>query len=197
MNSAYGSHYAKERPQSAGAATRREYKSAQMPPRPRDQWCQPSLPSSHAIGAFYHQAPAEAPVTARRDAPPPPQRIPPKPQNAPTPRPDSAHRPSRTGESTQRPDPAWGYTGHPAAYRFDTGDEAMPVKDRLVKRRGDAVAKRFSDSPDKKGLVAAAALPAPSENTGYSLAFPPRGLDQGVTDLEPHRAVGPMRRHGA
>jgi len=115
---------------------------------------------------------------------------------------DFSTRPNRNGESLKKPDPAWGYTGHEFARRWDKGDEGLSMATRIAKRRKESIERRFGDSPDKKNLVAAANIEKSGMGKTYQYgwsAFPPDGLkgpgqeELGVTgvDLHPSQIRGP------
>ena len=87
-----------------------KYSTAAIPDTAAKQWAMASMPESRNIGNFY-----KGKETVVEPAPryPPPTRYqsytpaPPKPD----PPIDCSMRPNRQGESPQKPDPAWGYTG--------------------------------------------------------------------------------------
>ena len=41
-------------------------------------------------------------------------------------------------ESNVKPDPSWGYTGHPYAKRYDKGEEDLSMASRINRRRQQA-----------------------------------------------------------
>jgi len=193
----YGAYYPKEQP----AQTEYNHTKAMVPETAKDQWALPVQPESRNYGQFY-KGPVPTMVDPRRV--PPPTRYqsytpgPPKP----TPPVDCSTRPNRIGESLKKPDPAWGYTGHEFARRFDAGDEKLSMATRIAKRRKESIERRFGDSPDKKNLVAAANLEASGMGKTYQYgwsSFPPSGLKgegeevMGVTgeDLHPSQIRGP------
>merc|ERR1719387_530394 len=115
-----------------------------------------------------------------RRTPPPTryQSYTPKPK-APDPVMDFSTRPNRNKESLKKPDPAWGYTGHEFARRYDVGDEGLSMATRIAKRRKESIERRFGDSPSKGTLVASADLSSAGTGKVYSYgwsAFPPKGL---------------------
>ena len=131
---------------------------------------------------------------------------------------DFSTRLNRANESKKHPDPAggWGpgkpgesddsvksvmffadgYTGHPAAHRYDEGEEDLSMASRIAKRRQASIERRFNHSPDKKKLAAAAAA---GESAGVGKTFeygwsnfPPKGLwDGNDTDLQAGQIAGP------
>ena len=50
-------------------------------------------------------------------------------------------------ESQKKPDPSWGYTGHPFARRYDAGEEDLSMASRISRRRQQSIERRFSASP--------------------------------------------------
>jgi len=98
-------------------------------------------------------------------------------------------------ESTKNPDPAWGYSGHEFAHRYDNGDEDLSMASRIAKRRKESIERRFGDSPDKKKLSAAAKLEPVGVGKTYAYGwsdFPPKGLwRETETDLHPSQVSGP------
>lgn len=185
----YGAYYPKEQK----ATVERKHVKASVPDSAKDQWALPVQPESRNLGMFYKGPKAEE-VEPRRV--PPPTRYqsytpaPPKP----TPPIDCSTRPNRVGESLKKPDPAWGYTGHEFARRFDAGDEKLSMATRIAKRRKESIERRFGDSPDKKNLAAAASLAESGMGKTYEYgwaAFPPDGLSGEVIDLQPGQIRGP------
>ena len=67
---------------------------------------------------FYKGTVAEEVAPKRYPPPTRYQSYTPKPKS-PDPPMDFSTRPNRSGESLKKPDPAWGYTGHEFARRFD------------------------------------------------------------------------------
>merc|ERR1719240_2001698 len=117
---------------------------------------------------------------------------------------DFSTRLNRPNESKKHPDPAgaWGpgkpgesdksltsvmyfadgYTGHPAAHRYDQGEEDLSMASRIAKRRKESIERRFNDSPDRKKLSAAAVDSAEAVGKTYAYgwsSFPPKGLWSG------------------
>ena len=80
-------------------------------------------------------------------------------------------RPNRPSESLKKPDPAWGYTGHEMAHRYDVGDEHLSMASRIARRRGERSSSRT-------------VVTQPCH-------FPPRGLDTAAVDLKPSTLTGP------
>jgi len=87
-------------------------------------------------------------------------------------------------ESDIAPDPAWGYTGHPFARRYDKGEEDLSMASRISRRRHQAIERRFSQSPYAyeiaKGVLELGDGVEPPETwdpakTGWA-SFPPQGL---------------------
>merc|ERR1719230_1590602 len=108
----------------------------------------------------------------------------PKPK-APDPPIDFATRPNRSGESLKKPDPAWGYTGHEFARRYDAGDEGLSMASRIAKRRKESIERRFGDSPQKNQLVASSDLSKAGVGKTYEYgwaSFPPKGLKGAGTE---------------
>ena len=193
----YGAHYAKEQK----SAYENQHIKAAVPESACEQWALPVQPESRNYGMFYKGA-ETVEVPPKRY--PPPTRYnsytphPPKP----TPPMDFATRPNRPGESLKKPDPAWGYTGHEHARRFDKGEEKLSMATRIAKRRMDSIERRFGDSPQKNTLVDASTLDNPGVGKTYQYgwaAFPPKGLKgageekMGVTgeDLHASQIRGP------
>ena len=42
-------------------------------------------------------------------------------------------------ESPSKMDPAWGYTGHPYAHRYDAGEEDLSMASRISRRRAQNI----------------------------------------------------------
>ena len=89
-------------------------------------------------------------------------------------------------ESPQKPDPAWGYTGHEHARRWDKGEENLSMASRINRRRQQNIERRFSASP-YASEIAKDVLAAGDgvEYTGPKIygwaSFPPQGLSEGNT----------------
>ena len=125
----YGAYYPKEQ---APTVEHRHVKAA-VPDSAKDQWALPIQSESRNYGMFYKGTVAEE-VPPKRY--PPPTRYQSYTPNAPKPDPqmDCSTRPNRSGESLKKPDPAWGYTGHEFARRFDAGDESLSMATRIGAR---------------------------------------------------------------
>jgi len=87
-------------------------------------------------------------------------------------------------ESDIAPDPAWGYTGHIFARRYDKGEEDLSMASRISRRRHQSIERRFSQSPYAyeiaKTVIALGDGVEPPETwdpakTGWA-SFPPQGL---------------------
>jgi len=193
----YGAYYPKERP----PAIENRHVKAAVPDSPMDQWAMAKQPESRNYGMFYKGTVAEE-VPPKRY--PPPTRYQSYTPKAPAPDPamDFTTRPNRANESLKKPDPAWGYTGHEHARRFDAGDEGLSMATRVAKRRQASIERRFGDSPAKNTLVASSDISQQGTGKTYSYgwaAFPPAGLKGdgqevlGVTgeDLHPSQIRGP------
>jgi len=193
----YGAYYPKEQ----GGATEDKHVKAAVPDSAMDQWALAVQPESRNYGMFY-KGPVKEEVPDKRYPPPTRyQAYTPKPP-APEPPMDCSTRPNRQGESLKKPDPAWGYTGHEFARRFDAGDEKLSMATRIAKRRKESIERRFGDSPQKDKLSASADLSSSGVGKTYSYgwaAFPPNGLngdgnnEMGLTgvDLHPSQIRGP------
>ena len=95
-----------------------------------------------------------------------------------------AHEQREGDESAYKPDPAWGYTGHPYAHRYDAGEEDLSMASRISRRRAQSIERRFSTSPYAhsiaKGVLALGdgVEPPPgydANKCGWA-GFPPTGL---------------------
>lgn len=177
--------------------TVKKYSKAAVPDTAKEQWAMASVPESRNVGAFYKGP--ETNVEAARRFPPPTRYqsytpAPPKPE----PPIDCSTRPNRAGESRLVPDPAWGYTGHVAAHRYDAGDEDLTMASRIAKRRKESIERRFNDSPDKKKLIDASKKAGGGGGGGgkpwqYGWSdFPPKGMyREQDTDLQAAQTSGP------
>lgn len=193
----YGAHYPKEE----NTTIEHRHIKAAVPDSAKDQWALSVQPESRNYGMFYKGTVAEE-VPGKKYPPPTRyQSYTPKPKT-PDPPMEFATRPNRSGESLKKPDPAWGYTGHEFARRFDAGDEGLSMATRIAKRRKESIERRFGDSPQKTTLVASADLSKSGVGKTYQYgwaAFPPMGLKgegqevMGVTgeDLHPSQIRGP------
>jgi len=193
----YAAHYPKEQPPTIEDL----HTKAAVPDSAMDQWALPVMPESRNYGMFYKgTVPTEVPP---KKYPPPTryQSYTPKPP-APEPAMDCATRPNRNGESLKKPDPAWGYTGHEHARKFDMGDESLSMASRIAKRRKESIERRFGDSPQKGQLVASSDLSKSGVGKTYEYgwaSFPPNGLKgegvekMGITgeDLHASQIRGP------
>ena len=193
----YGAYYPKEQ---APTVEHRHVKAA-VPDSAKDQWALNVQPESRNYGMFYKGTVAEEVPPKRYPPPTRYQSYTPKPP-APDPPMDFSKRPNRAGESLKKPDPAWGYTGHEFARRFDAGDEGLSMATRIAKRRKESIERRFSDSPQKSSLVSNSDVTQGGVGKTYNYgwaAFPPKGLKGdgeahlGVTgeDLHPSQIRGP------
>jgi len=193
----YGAYYPKDQ----GGVIEHNHVKAAVPDSAKDQWALNIQPESRNYGQFY-KGPVAEEVPAKRY--PPPTRYQSYTPKAPAPEPemDFATRPNRSGESLKKPDPAWGYTGHEFARRFDAGDESLSMATRIAKRRKESIERRFGDSPQKDKLVGSSDIAASGVGKQYEYgwsAFPPKGLKgsgeevMGVTgeDLHPSQIRGP------
>jgi len=186
----YGAHYEKETKDEVVD----KYQTASVPDSAKDQWAMAPVPESRSVGAFY-KGPQKV-VEPPRRVPPPTryQSYTPAPKK-PDPPMDCSMRPNRDMESTKNPDPAWGYSGHEFAHRYDNGDEDLSMASRIAKRRKESIERRFGDSPDKKKLSAAAKLEPVGVGKTYAYGwsdFPPKGLwRETETDLHPSQVSGP------
>ena len=196
----YGAYYPKEQK----ASVEHKHVKATVPDSAKDQWALPVMSESRNYGKFYAGPVAETVEPPRY---PPPTRYqsytpaPPKP-DYPV---DCSTRPNRAGESLKKPDPAWGYTGHEHARRFDAGDEGLSMATRIAKRRQESIERRFGDSPGASTLAKVSDLGKPGVGKTYQYgwsSFPPRGLEGaeykpkeefGLTgnDLQPSQIRGP------
>ena len=109
---------------------------------------------------FYKGTVAEEVAPKRYPPPTRYQSYTPKPKS-PDPPMDFSTRPNRSGESLKKPDPAWGYTGHEFARRFDIGEESQSMATRIAKRRQASIERRFGDSPKKNTLADVSTLGQP------------------------------------
>ena len=177
--------------EAAPDAVSQQYSKASIPDTAAQQWAMAKQPESRSIGSFYAGKQTVVEPAPRNPPPTRYQSYTPKPK-APEPPMDCSMRPNRQNESVKHPDPAWGYTGHQAAHRFDNGDEDISMASRIAKRRQQSIERRFNDSPDKKKLIDA-------ERKNQSLKpaigwsnFPPKGLSPGKdTDLMASQVQGP------
>ena len=89
-------------------------------------------------------------------------------------------------ESAYKSDPAFGYTGHIYAHRYDAGEEDLSMASRISRRRAQSIERRFSSSPYAHSIaMSVIALgegvePDPSweehqKKCGWT-GFPPQGL---------------------
>jgi len=109
-------------------------------------------PMSKTIGSY---ATAAGPNKAAIQPQPKPPSNPPRPRpkvKAVAPSVSLSDNPSwgkvREGdESAEKPDPAWGYTGHEFARRYDTGEEDLSMATRISRRRQQSIERRFGASP--------------------------------------------------
>jgi len=193
----YGAYYAKEEK----TKVVKQHTKAAVPDSAKDQWALNIQPESRNYGQFY-KGPVEETVEPKRY--PPPTRYQSYTPKTPEPEPpmDFQTRPNRGGESLKKPDPAWGYTGHEFARRFDAGDEGLSMATRIAKRRKESIERRFGDSPQKNNLVASADLGGGGVGKVFQYgwaAFPPSGLKgpgeevMGITgeDLHASQIRGP------
>lgn len=115
-------------------------------------------PMSKTVGGFATKqggmgATKAAIQPAKKPSPTPPPQPPPMPIDGPKPNIFSvSDSPSwgkqRDGaESEKIPDPAWGYTGHEFAHRFDRGEEDKSMAQRIAIRRRQNLERRFAASP--------------------------------------------------
>lgn len=190
----YGAKYDKEQ---APDVVTQKYATTAVPDTAAQQWQMAKEPESRNIGSFYAGKQTVVEPAPRKPPPTRYQSYTPKPP-APEPPIDCSMRPNRQGESPLHPDPAWGYTGHESAHRFDAGDEDLSMASRIAKRRKESIERRFNDSPDKKKLTAAAASQAASGGPSAGKfvhgwdAFPPKGLYKSKdTDLQASQVSGP------
>lgn len=136
----YGAYYPKEQESKFVP----QHVKATVPDTAMEQWALPVQPESRNYGMFY-KGPEQVEQPPKRY--PPPTRYhsytphPPKP----TPPIDCSTRPNRNGESLKKPDPAWGYTGHEHARRYDVGEENLSMATRIAKRRKESIERRFGD----------------------------------------------------
>jgi len=84
-------------------------------------------------------------------------------------------------ESPVKPDPAWGYTGHEYARRFDKGEEDLSMATRISRRRQQSIERRFGASPYANEIAKSVMkLSDGVEYHGPSVygwrSFPPTGL---------------------
>ena len=178
----YGAYYPKEQ---APTVEHRHVKAA-VPDSAKDQWALPIQSESRNYGMFYKGTVAEE-VPPKRY--PPPTRYQSYTPNAPKPDPqmDCSTRPNRSGESLKKPDPAWGYTGHPFAHRYDAGEENMSMATRIAIRRKQSIERRFASagSTQAHALANKVAMPASAASGAMQAGgpspygwgtFPPRGL---------------------
>ena len=172
-----------------------KYSKAAVPDTAKEQWELASVPESRNVGSFY-KGPRTVVEPSRRF--PPPTRYDSYTPTPPKPEPpfDCSTRPNRSGESKIIPDPAWGYTGHEYAHRYDAGDEDLTMASRIAKRRKESIERRYNSSPDKKKLIAAAtsnAEPGVRKPFKYGWAeFPPKGMYKDKdTDLQAGQTTGP------
>ena len=84
-------------------------------------------------------------------------------------------------ESPFNPDPAFGYTGHEYAHRFDRGEDDLSMASRISRRRQQSIERRFSASPYAAQL--AQDVLKLGDGVGYQGpakygwgTFPPQGL---------------------
>jgi len=193
----YGAYYPKDQ----GSTSEERHVKAAVPDSAMDQWALPTMAESKNYGMFYKGTVTEEVPPKKYPPPTRYQSYTPKPK-APEPVMDCSTRPNRNGESLKKPDPAWGYTGHEFARRFDSGDEGLSMATRIAKRRKESIERRFGDSPQKSQLVSASDIAGSGMGKTYHYgwaAFPPAGLKgdgtevMGVTgeDLHPSQIRGP------
>ena len=89
-------------------------------------------------------------------------------------------------ESAYKPDPAFGYTGHAYAHRYDSGEEDLSMASRISRRRAQSIERRFSSSPYAHSIAKSVLAlgdgiePPPGweedqQKCGWA-GFPPQGL---------------------
>ena len=89
-------------------------------------------------------------------------------------------------ESGVKPDPAYGYTGHMYAHRYDQGEEDLSMASRISRRRAQSIERRFAASPFAHNIAKSVLElgdgvdPPPgwetdSQKCGWA-GFPPQGL---------------------
>jgi len=151
---------------------------AGVPDSAMDQWALSVMPESRNYGMFYkgkvavEEPPKRIPPPTRYDSYTPNPKKPDPPM-------DCSTRPNRQGESLKKPDPAWGYTGHEFARRFDLGEESLSMASRIAARRKASIERRFNDSPQKNQLASASDLGSVGTGKTYEYgwaSFPPNGL---------------------
>lgn len=91
-------------------------------------------------------------------------------------------------ESNAKPDPAWGYTGHPYAKRYDKGEEDLSMASRISRRRQQSIERRFSASPyaahiAQDVLKLGDGIEPPDIGPYGWGAFPPVGLQPDADDV--------------
>ena len=172
----------------------------------------PIEPESRNIGGFYKGK--QAVVEDVRNVPPPTRydSYTPAPKK-PDPPMDFSTRLNREGESKKHPDPAgaWGpgkpgesdksltsvmffadgYSGHPAAHRYDAGEENLSMATRLAKRRQASIERRFNERCVLAAMRASRdtcsprVMPTPSHLRG-ELHFAERDCPRSLTlDIHP------------
>jgi hypothetical protein len=136
----YGAYYPKDQQ----AKQVQKHVKATVPDTAKEQWALPVQPESRNLGAFYKGPKTETVEPPRHPPPTRYQSYTPAPKKPDYPV-DCSTRPNRAGESLKKPDPAWGYTGHEFARRFDAGDEGLSMATRIAKRRKESIERRFGD----------------------------------------------------
>jgi len=92
-------------------------------------------------------------------------------------------------ESQKKPDPSWGYTGHPFARRYDAGEEDLSMASRISRRRQQSIERRFSASPyaahiAQDVLKLGDGIDPPDIGPYGWAAFPPLGLQPDADDVK-------------
>jgi len=144
-------------------------------------------PMSKSVGAYATKGgPKKAAIQSQPKPPSGTNKVAPKSRPPPPPSTSLSDNPSwgkqRDGdESPMKPDPAWGYTGHEFARRFDKGEEDLSMATRISRRRQQAIERRFSASPYANEIaLSVLKMGDGAEYTGPEVygwrSFPPQGL---------------------
>lgn len=144
-------------------------------------------PMSKSVGSYASKGgPKKAAIQPQPKPPSGMNKVAPKPKGPPPPSTSLSDNPSwgrmRDGdESDEKPDPSWGYTGHPFARRFDKGEEDLSMATRINRRRQQSIERRFGASPyaneiAKSVLKMGDGVEYTGPKTYGWCAFPPQGL---------------------